>query len=171
MEFKDVLTRRHSVRAFKDKPIEKEKLKAIIAAAISAPSAGNLQAYKLYVVHTPEAREALMIACAEQEFIKQAPVVLVFCGDVTRSAEKYEERGAGLYAYQDATIACAYAQLSATEEGLGACWVGAFEPLEVARVVNAGAYEIPIAVLPIGYPAEKPERTSRRLPEEIISEV
>jgi nitroreductase len=170
MEFSKLVHTRHSIRVFADKKIEVSVLRSILDAAMSAPSAGNLQAYTIHVVRTQEAREAIAIA-SDQEFIATAPVVLVFCADIDRSERKYGERGAEIYAVQDATIACSYAQLAAANEGLGSVWVGGFEPLEVARIVNAVAYEIPIAVLPIGHPKEKPNATSRRPIEKIVREV
>jgi nitroreductase len=63
---------------------------------------------------------------------------------------------------QDATIACAYAQLAAQEEGLGCVWVGAFDEKAVAKAVRAGEGMKPIAILPLGYAAETPFPTKRR---------
>jgi len=130
-----------------------------------------LQAYKIYVVKTREAREGLVAATHYQDFVAQAPVVFVFCIDIRRAAAKYGERGETLYCIQDATIAAAYCQLAATAEGLSAVWVGAFDPLEVSRVVNAGPYQVPVCVLPVGYPNETPEITERRPLKELLKEV
>jgi nitroreductase len=77
------------------------------------------------------------------------------------AAAKYQERGARLYAIQDATIACAFAMLAATALGLGTVWVGAFDDAAVQRVLGCHAL-LPVAILPIGYPAEEPEPTPRR---------
>ena len=171
MEFYDVIEKRHSVRAFSDKKIEKEKLSKILAAAMKAPSAGNLQAYKIYAVKSAETKEALVGACMYQEFIAQAPVVLVFCSDIKQSEQKYGQRGAELYAPQDATIAAAYAQLAVAAEGLSSVWVGGFDPLEVSRIMDIPSFEVPVAVLPVGYAAEEPYITERRDAKEIIKEV
>ena len=171
MEFYEVLENRHSVRTYQEKEIEAEKLRRIIDACKKAPSAGNLQAYKIYVVKSQEAKESLARAALDQEFIAQAPIVLVFCADKMQSEAKYGERGMELYAIQDATIAAAYAQLAVTAEGLSCAWVGAFEPLEVSFILKAEPGQVPVALIPIGYAAEKPGATSRRPREEMVKEV
>lgn len=170
MDFYDVLKNRHSIRAFLEKPVESKKIALIIDAAMRGPSAGGLQAYKIYVVRTERAKEELIIATEGQEYVK-APLVLVFTADITRSGAKYQERGEELFSYQDATIAAAYTQLAATAEGLGSVWIGTFEPLEVARIVNAQAYEVPIAIIAIGYPNETPEVHPKRQMKDIVREV
>ncbi len=171
MDFYDVLKRRHSVRAFQDREIEEEKLKKITSAFALAPSAGNLQAYIVFIVKDKRMKEELASAALDQSFIAEAPIVLVFCADQKRSEIRYGERGFQLYSVQDATIAAAYAQLAATAEGLGSVWVGAFDPLEVSRIVNAGSYTVPVAIIPIGYPAEQPSLRERREIKEIVKEL
>jgi nitroreductase len=170
MDFSKLMEKRCSVREFEEKKVDVNALRRIIEAAMRAPSAGNLQSYTIHIVRGAEARQGLAIA-SDQEFLSQSPVVLVFCADMNRAESKYGERGSGLYAIQDATIACASAQLAAADEGLGSVWVGGFEPLEVARLVGAQAYEIPVAMLPIGHPAEKPQKRGRRPVEEIVREI
>lgn len=171
MEFYETLARRHSVRSFTDKPVEKDKLTRILEAANLSPSAGNLQARRIYVVKADEAKEELMLAAFDQEAVMHAPLVLVFTALQKESASEYGERGADVYALQDATIAAAYAQLAVAAEGLGTVWVGAFDPLEVSRIVKAGEYEVPVAMLPIGYPADAPQASGRKTLEELVREV
>jgi len=171
MEFYDVIEGRHSIRAFQDKDVEKEKITKILSTVSLCPTAGNLQAYKIYVVKTKELKEELSEAALGQGPVAEAPIVLVFCADQKQSAMKYDERGAQLYAIQDATIAAAYAQLAATAEELGSVWVGAFDPLEVSRILNIEPYHIPVAIIPIGYPAEIPEGRDRRDLKEMVIEV
>jgi len=162
MEFFETLQRRVSTRAFKSTPVEEEALWKILEAANSAPSAGNLQAYEIVVVRDPVRRRELAHAAVEQWFIAQAPVVLVFLANPQRSRWRYGRRGAELYCLQDATIACAYAQLAATAVGLGSCWVGAFDEEAVRRILAAPSQLRPIAILPIGVPDEAPEPRARR---------
>lgn len=168
MDLFTVFQERHSVRAFAERPVEPEKLRALLEAANRAPSAGNLQAYEIYVVTRPTVLKALMRAAFEQKFIAQAPVVFVFCAHPTRSASSYGERGATLYSVQDATIACAYAQLAATALGLGSVWVGAFDEDTVRRALGIGGELVPVALLPLGYAAESPEITPRRALEDLV---
>ena len=167
MEFMETLRERRSIRLFKDKGIEKEIVKKILDAVSLAPSAGNLQAYQAVLVHTKDVKHDLMIAALDQECVLQAPIVLVFVANQKESEVKYEDRGRELYAIQDATIAAAYAQLAAADLGLGSVWIGAFDPLEVSRIIDAGEYEVPVAIIPIGYPAESPEMPERKKIEEL----
>ncbi len=161
MEFFDVIEKRHSVRSFRSKEVEAEKLEKIIEAANKAPSAGNLQGYEIVVVREKETKQRLSKAALNQEFIAEAPIALVFCANPVRSSAKYGERGANLYCVQDATIAAAYAQLAATDLGLASVWVGAFATEEVSRTINATDV-VPVAIMPIGYSNKTPYKTPRR---------
>ncbi|MEM4272664.1 MAG: nitroreductase family protein [Candidatus Bilamarchaeaceae archaeon] len=171
MEFEEVLEKRHSVRRFLRKEVEEGKVRGILHAASRAPSAGNLQAYKIFVVKNDGIRRRLADAAYGQEAVASAPVVLVFCADEQKSAARYAKRGESLYSVQDATIACAYAQLAATACGLASVWVGAFRDEEVARIIGAAAREVPVALLPLGYAAEKEEATAMAPIEEIATEM
>ncbi len=153
---------RHSVRAFATQPVEPEKLLAILQAANRAPSAGNLQAYEIYVVSQPARLAALARAALNQDFIARAPLALVFCAHPARSAGRYGERGRTLYCVQDATIAAAFVLLAATALGLGSVWVGAFDEEAVRQAIGVLKGHVPVAIVPIGYAAEAPETTGRR---------
>jgi len=161
VDFFELIERRHSVRAFHATPVQAEALERILRACDIAPSAGNLQAYEIYVVEESGRRAALAKAAFDQDFIKQAPVALVFCTHPAR-AKRYGERGASLYAVQDVTIAAAYAQLAAVSLGLASCWVGAFDEAKAAAALELPAGQRPIVILPIGFPAETPATNPRR---------
>jgi nitroreductase len=171
MDFFELIRRRRSVRGFLVQPLEKEKVRAILEAANAAPSAGNLQAYEIYVVDRPAACARLAGVLPSMEFFNDAPVSLVFCASPDRSAPKYAERGRTLYAVQDATIACAFAMLAAEALGLGCVWVGAFDEGRVAEALNLPRTHRPVAILPVGYPAEIPEARPRRPLDEITHAV
>jgi nitroreductase len=162
MNFFEVVEKRHSIRAFAAELVEPEKLQQILEAANRAPSAGNLQGYEIYVVQDAKTRSALAQAALEQEFIAEAPVVLVFCTNAARSAQKYGRRGETLYTIQDATIACTFAMLAATAVNLASVWVGAFQTEAVQEIIDAPPVIVPVAILPIGYAAESPRLTARR---------
>lgn len=169
-DFFETVRHRHSVRRYQsDMPVEKEKLHAILETACSAPSAGDLQAYRILVVTSPAKRQELATAAHDQSFIAEAPVCLVFCADPERSAVKYGERGRNLYATQDTTIAAAYAQLAVVAAGMGSTWVGYFDEARVRDTLQIDAGLNPIAMLSLGYPAELPEPTKRRRLDEVAS--
>lgn len=168
-DFFETVHRRHSVRKYHaDMDVEQEKLHAILATACAAPSAGDLQAYKIIVVKEQSVREGLRDAASDQTFIAEAPVCLVFCCDRKRSAEEFGERGKTLYAIQDATIAAAYAQLAVVAAGMGSTWVGYFDDDKVRTVLGLEGNCEPVAMLSLGYPAELPQPTSRRRLEDVV---
>ena len=171
MDYFALIQARRSVRAFATKPIPEELLNRILEAANAAPSAGDLQAYDIYVVRKAEQRKKLAEAALWQDFVAAAPVVLVFCANPAHNEARYGERGRRLFAVQDATIACTFAMLSATALGLASVWVGAFQDDQVSRVIGASPKQQPVAILPVGYAAESPERTPRRALKRLVHEV
>jgi nitroreductase len=167
LEFFDVLRHRRSIRAYSPKEVEEEKLRRISEAANLAPSAGNLQAYQVFVYRSRDKREALSRAADDQKFIVEAPVCMVFCADPERSASKYGDRGKQLYSVQDATIAGSFAMLAATDLGLATVWVGDFDEKMVQDIVGVKSVR-PVAIFSVGYPAEEPKPPQRRAIEEIF---
>lgn len=169
-DFFATVRHRHSVRRFlAERPVENEKLHAVLEIACAAPSAGDLQAYHVVAVRAADTRAELARAAFHQGFVAEAPVCLVFCADPGRSAPTYGERGATLYAIQDATIATAYAQLAVVAAGLGSTWIGHFDEAAVARAVGLANGLRPVALLAVGYAAEFPEPTPRRRMDDIVT--
>jgi nitroreductase len=169
-DFFETVRNRHSIRKYQpDMPVEIEKLHAILEMACAAPSAGDLQSYHIVVVRDPGDRQALVHAAHEQVFIAEAPVCLVFCADPARSESMFGERGAKLYALQDATIAAAYTQLAIVAAGMGSNWIGYFEEDKVRKLLGLESGLIPIALICLGYPAELPEPSSRRRLQEVVT--
>jgi nitroreductase len=162
MEFTEVIRNRHSIRTFTDQPVEAEKLQQILETANLAPSAGNLQAYEIYVVTDAKKRDGLSCAALAQEYVAVAPVALVFCTHPELTEGRYTERGTRLYTVQDATIACTFAMLAATNLGLGCVWVGTFDEKVVRLIIGAPDSQVPVVILSIGYPGEFPEQHPRR---------
>jgi len=162
VEFRSVIQKRKSIRAYQPEEVTEEKIQEILEAVNLAPTAGNLQPFRVFVVRDEKKRRALSRAALEQEFIAEAPVVLVFFALPEESEWRYGERGRTLYCIQDATIATAYAQLSATDVGLASCWVGAYDDQAVRRILGAPDNWLPVSILPIGIPAEDPVRPERK---------
>jgi nitroreductase len=150
----EIFKKRHSVRSFQNKAIEEEKLKEILEAANSAPSAGNLKAREIVVVKDLETKNGLVKTTSGQDFIAEASVVLVFFALPEKSGKEYGERGRNLYSIQDATISASFAWLQAVDLGLSCCWVGAFDEKEVKEILKVSPDWYPVAILPIGYSAE-----------------
>lgn len=168
--FFDLIKNRHSIRSFKNDELSRDILEKILDSAIRAPSAGNLQSYKIFVITDESDKFNLSLAAHNQDFIKNAPVVLVFCADPTISSKEYGKRGEELFCIQDATLACCYAQLATHVLGLSSVWVGAFDEDMVKQSINIDTSLKPTSLLVIGHAAEKPELTTRRSIREIVQE-
>jgi len=171
MDFFTLTEKRQSVRSYLDREIEADKVSDLLQAVNRAPSAGNLQAFEVVVARSSAARRSLATAAGQQEFVAQAPLALVFCAHPARSSQKYQARGEQLYSIQDATIACTYAMLAATALGLASVWVGAFDAKQVRTALHLPAGWLPIAILPLGYPAESPRQTLRRKLDDLVHEL
>ena len=170
MDLWQVLEARHSVRQF-DPAVEvsPETVERILRAAVWAPSAGNRQPWHFYVVRDLGLRRGLAAAAYGQDFLAQAPVVIVVCADAEQSAARYRERGRELYCLQDTAAATAHMLLAAVDLGLGSCWVGAFDEGQAAVVLSLPAQHRPVAMLPIGRPAGQPARSPERRPLDAVA--
>ncbi len=164
MEFFEVVDKRQSIRRYAKKPVEQQKLESVLKAANRAPSAGNYQSYEIYLVQGEENRAKLAATTFDQGFIADATALLIFCANPSRC----EYATAETCALEDATIACTFAMLAATAVGLCSCWIGAFDPNKVARVIKCPNGVVPISILTIAYPEESPERTTRRSITELV---
>jgi nitroreductase len=164
MEYIELLGARHSVRRFRGEAVAQELIEQILEAVRTAPTAGNFQAYEIYVVSGAERMQALAKATFNHEWIAQAPMALVVCTNAARCEYDNKEH----WALQDASIAATLAHLAIVNLGLATCWVGAFLPVQVGDVIGAAEGHVAMAVLPIGYANEVPEQSSRRAVAEFV---
>lgn len=170
MDVFEAIRERRSIRAFKRDPVSDEVLLRILEAAQWAPSAGNLQPRDFIVVRDPDVKSRLAKAALNQWFIAEAPVNVVVCANLERSASRYGERGRRFYAWLDAAAAVENLMLAAHALGLGTCWVGAYRDEEVMEILGLPEWLKPVAIIPIGYPREKPYPSSRMNVEKITSQ-
>lgn len=159
---------RRSVRAFKSEDVPAEIVEKLIDAARWAPSAGNVQPWEFIIVRKPEIKRRLVEAALGQMFIEEAPVVIVVCANEDRSTQGYSVRGKTLYCIQDTAAAIQNIHLTAYSLGLGTCWVGAFKEEEARETLKVPHGIRPVAIIPVGYPAESPPPRSRRLISQIV---
>jgi len=159
----EAIKNRRSIRAYTSKEVsEEEEVKKLIDAARWAPSAGNIQPWEFVIVRDAEIKRGLSVAALDQTFIEEAPVVIVVCANEMLSAWGYGHRGATLYCLQDTAAAIQNLLLAAYAMGLGTCWIGAFHEEEVRKVLDVPRGIRPVAIVPVGHPAEKPAARSRR---------
>jgi nitroreductase len=159
---------RRSIRAFTRDEVSDEEVEKILDAARRAPSAGNIQPWEFIVVRRPEIKRRLARAALHQTFIEEAPVVIVVCADEVRSGRGYGSRGINLYCIQDTAAATENILLAACALGLGACWVGAFREDEVKAALGMPRGVRPVAIVPVGHPAERPRAPYKRSLREIV---
>ena len=157
MDLFEAITKRRSIRKFQKKEVEWYKIADMIEAARYAPSAGNLQDWRFIVVRERSNIVALASAAYEQHWMEAAPACIVVCSDLRNTERLYGIRGTRLYAIQNASAAVENMLLTAQANGLGACWVGAFNEDEIAGIFHLPPFIRPQVIVAVGYPEEKPK--------------
>jgi nitroreductase len=168
MDVFEAIKGRRSIRGFKPEPVKDDDLQKILDAGRLAPSAGNCQPSELVVVKDPPLKRRLSSAALEQIFIAEAPVVIVVCANIPRTSRRYGRRGQELYCIQDTAAATQNILLTAYSLGYGTCWVGAFDEGAVADVIQVPSGVRPVAIIPLGRPAENPSLPQRRPLKDIV---
>ena len=160
------LHERKSVRVFADRPVLPEEKRAILEAAMAAPTAGNQQLYTILDITDPELKARLSETCDHQPFIAKAPVVMIFCADCQKWYDAYREAacaprspGAGdlMLAVEDAAIAAQNAVTAAQSLGIGSCYIGDIMENceEHRRMLNLPEYVFPAVMLVLGRPTQQ----------------
>jgi nitroreductase len=189
-ETMQLIHNRRSIRAYRDRPVEREAVDQIIQAAMRAPTAGNLMLYSILEIADQGIKDKLAVSCDNQPFIAAAPLVLLFLADYQRwfdyfmasGVEEYCERegkelrcpGEGdlLLACCDAVIAAQTAVLAAEALGLGSCYIGdIMEQYEYHRdLLGLARYTFPVAMVCLGYPteAQAQRKLTPRFPQKYI---
>lgn len=160
----EVMKSRTSMRAYKPAAVETEKLEQILEAARLAPTACNLQPFKLLVI-TTAGREAELKKIYNKTWFTQAPVILGICSLPETAWSRKDNKN---YADVDAAIVMEHIILAATELGLGTCWIGAFDPQAAKDVLSLEAGWEPVAFTPVGYPDAEPVHRPRKTLGDIV---
>ncbi|MEN8142959.1 MAG: nitroreductase family protein, partial [Thermodesulfobacteriota bacterium] len=179
----DTVKKRRSIRDFEERHIPEGVLENLVEALRWAPSAGNLQSRKFFFVQNTAARKKLAAAVGnpdllsrvrkavkkvlKRSFVSRAPLVVVACAD-RRISQKYGDRGVDLYSIQDAAASVMNMMLVAHDLGLGSVWVGGFDESKVVEILQLPENLRPVALVPVGYPAEAPLPSARKEWEEIV---
>ena len=168
MEFKTVIRDRYSCKSFSDRPVETEKLNAVLEAGRLAPTAKNLQEQRIYVVQSEEglAKIDSITPCRYH-----APVVIAVAFD-KNNVFTYPGgvRDSGV---EDATIVATHMILAAKDEGLDSCWINFLDPDKAAETLGLPENEEILMFMDLGYAAENagplPNHSSRKPLEETVS--
>ncbi len=198
MEFEEVIKKRRSIRNFEETPVPKEIIEELLTAASLAPSATNRQPWRFMVVsdgdtinHLGEAvmqpfvtgAPVIIVCCIDKRaftknMVKERVEELVAAGVVNREVanmlykrklpQRAEEAGIPVSAYIDIGISVEHMVLSAANRGLGTCWVRMFDSERVCSILKLEEELFPVALLPLGYPAENPPAIPRLSTNEIV---
>ena len=154
MEAIEVLKTRRSVRAYTRAPVPRKIIEDIVDCGRLAPTANNVQPWEFVVVTDPELLRRIAVITDYGKFIADAPVCVVVLSKETK------------YYLEDGSAATENILLAARAHGLGSCWVaGDKKPYvtEICRLVAAPRGCKLVSLIPIGYPAESPEKSKRPL--------
>jgi nitroreductase len=163
MDFDEVVKRRKMIREYDlgRQQIPDKIVTKLIKNAHKAPSAGHTQVQEFILVKDSSTKKKLRKAAVNQEYVEQAPLLVVVCSNTSRSVGRYGNRGREFYSIIDGAFASMLILLSAVNEGIDACFVGAFEDNKVSEILELPKDVRPIGIICIGYPAEKPEKLER----------
>jgi nitroreductase len=160
MNFTDLIQSRESVRDYDpDRPLPKETLEKILDAGRMAPSACNYQPWKFIVISSPAMLEKVR-RCYQREWFQDAPHILVILGlknqAWNRSYDGYNS------IETDVAIAMTHIILAAENEGVGACWVAAYNPALLREAINPGENQVIFGITPLGYSRPGFRKTSQK---------
>jgi nitroreductase len=165
MEFTELIQKRYSVRSYRSDPVADEALEEILAAARIAPTAANRQPFQFIVIHTA-GRQDEVRRLYHREWFVQAPVVILACGALSQGwVRSFDQAN---YTIVDVAIAMDHLILAATNLGLGTCWIANFDPDVVRAVLGLPEGVEPIAMTPLGYPADQPRPKERKPLAELV---
>jgi nitroreductase len=165
MDVISAIKKRYSVRSYEEREIEQDKLEKVLEAGRLAPSGMNLQDWRFVVVRDQTLRQKLAEASNNQQFVAQAPVVIVACGVDT---DRIALCGHPVYLL-DVAIAVDHMTLKAVEEGLGTCWIGAFYEEKVKEILDIPKDVRVVTLLTLGYPKGRaPKKKDRKNLSEIV---
>ncbi len=179
MDLFEAIETRRSIRRYQDRPVEEEKLQAILDAVRMAPSWANMQCWRLVVVKDKATREKISgLSFVESFFapkgyksnpskkaLVEAPIVIVLCADPAQSGVLWEQN----YYLVDIGIASENLMLAARAQGLGTVFVGVFEEEKLRNLLNIPPSIRIIGLFPVGYPQdEKKDGPPRKPLDEIV---
>ncbi len=154
-DFLDLARNRRSRRDFSRQPVEFELVIEVVRAATYAPSVGGMQPWHFIILTDPGVKDAVCDNCPGQSWMRNAPVLIVFCGSSGKVDDFYPRFGDKWLA-QTLAACMQNGLLAAQELGLGACWVSSFDELNIRDVLKIPDGHRPEAILVLGYSRETP---------------
>lgn len=166
--FQRILRGRRSIRRYLPAPVEAEKLRACLEAARIAPSAHNVQPWRIMVIDDPALKDRLAAAAfggifASSKFAAQAPVILALLARPGRAVVRLGSKIQGVpYFLLDMGIAGEHIVLQAEELGLATCWMGWFDYRRARKALGIPRTFKLVALMPLGYAEKRPLREPPR---------
>jgi nitroreductase len=155
MEFEQVIRKRRMIREFDpNKQIPEKIITKLLRNAHRARSAGHAQVQEFVVVTDPTTKKKLRQVAVDQEYVEEAPTLIVVCSNTSRSERRYGIRGREFYSVMDGAFASMLILFTSVNEGIGAGFVGAFEDDKVSEILKLPRYVRPIGIITLGYPKE-----------------
>jgi nitroreductase len=170
MEYTELIRTRESVRNYDpNRPVPKEILKRILEAGRLAPSACNCQPWKFLLISSSPLIEKVM-ACYKRDWIKDAPHILVVLGLRDQAWNRAYDGYNSIET--DVAIAMTHIILAAENEGIGACWIAAYNPVLLKEALNPDENQHIFGMTPLGYTKPGFQKTAikKRKPLEDIVE-
>jgi nitroreductase len=164
MEYFELIRNRYSVRAYRQDPVEDDKLQQVLEGARLAPTAANRQPFKLIVIHT-QGRQSELKNIYRREWFVQAPLLICAVGVPRNAWVRGDNRR---YLDVDVAIVMDHLILAAANLGLGTCWVAAFDAVAARRLLQLPDEVEPLVFTPLGYPADQPEEKERKSLTELV---
>jgi nitroreductase len=154
------ILKRRSIRCYKKEPVPDEICSRILEAGRQAPSAANRQPWHFVVVTDPELKGRLSTG-RYNSFIRESAFTIV---GIALPYDRVSEK----WGVVDVTIAMQNMVLAAEVQGVGSCWVGDFKEEEVKRSLNIPEEAKVVALLPMGFPDERPGPKPKKPLSEIV---
>ncbi len=167
MSFLELAKRRYSTRKYSEQSVEREKILQVLEAARIAPSAVNFQPWQFIVIQEEELRKQIA-ATYGRDWILQAPVIIVICGDHQTAWRRADGKD---HCDIDVAIAIDHMTLAAADIGLGTCWVCAFNSMQCSKLLGLPANLEAVALLPLGYPADQVDINRHDLKRKKLEEI
>lgn len=167
MDVYEAIRKRRSVRKYRPEPVPDDVMNRILDAARIAPSAKNLQPWHFIVVRDENIKKELAKACRNQLWMADAGAIICGCADEKNCYAKLGNLGLSFQV--DLAIALDHMILAATAEGLGSCWIAAYDEERVKKVLDIPDTLRVVCLTPVGYPAETPGDRGRKTLKEITS--
>jgi nitroreductase len=195
MNIIDAIKQRRSIRKYKPDSVPEDVLNRLLNAMRLAPSGSNRQEWEFIVVRDAEMRRKIATACKAhpgkpngQDFVAEAPVVIVACGldkearvrhykdnkvFISDGVDVFEDMRANPGGYEscvdwDLAIALDHLSLAALEEGMGTCWIAGLDEREIKDLLRIPDDIRAPLVMTLGYPDEQPDARSRKPLDEIV---